>query len=397
MPIFSARLSGLVLFTAAMVLLFTSCGPRSAPHEERQINEKPAGTADTRVTFDFTMVEKGFSWLDLIRSGADEEAVKSFFMKEVATTGGCRAIIHHWERFMEWNNETFYSFILEALGHVPSDKPLKDEEGRLTAFGKRSMLWRFALDHPERLKNDLNALRSADFSAAAAKARNFLPAGADVSADFYIVLFGASNAFSVGEENGFDLFQLPRTGKDLVDIPSVIDVFAHELHHSGFFSLNERIMSDVKDSGRIYLLGLLAAEGMPTHFIDRGRLEEEAAAAGPESISAEAREWKRYSADISGLYRQAETDLTANLDGDLEKAAILEKWMAGAKGPAYVLGADMIAVIERELGRERAVSVAEDYRHLLKIYNSAAEKGNAVGGRYFVFDKDLARRLSSIR
>ena len=76
------------------------------------------------VTIDFGMVERGIEWLEFINAGKDDEAVKDFFMTKVAPTKGCQAIIHHWARFMKWDEEelsTGYTFaeryeVIEELG-----------------------------------------------------------------------------------------------------------------------------------------------------------------------------------------------------------------------------------------------------------------------------------------
>ena len=73
-----------------MLLIAVFCSCRTERMPERVDN----------VMFDFEMVEKGIEWLEFINTGADDRAVKEFFMAEVAPTGGCRSIIHHWERFI---------------------------------------------------------------------------------------------------------------------------------------------------------------------------------------------------------------------------------------------------------------------------------------------------------
>ena len=92
------------------------------------VNSKPATTPDL-VTIDFEMVEKGIQWLEFINTGADDKAIKKYFMSHVAPTNGCQAIIHHWARFKEWNNETFYQFIMTAMERIPTDKKFKKEDG----------------------------------------------------------------------------------------------------------------------------------------------------------------------------------------------------------------------------------------------------------------------------
>lgn len=105
---------------------------------------------------------------------------------------------------------------MEALNRIPTDKSLKNEDGSQTSFGLRQSLWLDALNNTGKLRGYLNELREARVKEAALDlARKYLPEEADISNRFYVVLFGASSAFSVGEENGYDLYSFRRglTGK----------------------------------------------------------------------------------------------------------------------------------------------------------------------------------------
>jgi hypothetical protein len=358
---------------------------------------------DTRnadhVTVDFEMVKQGWQWLDLIRTGADEEIIKKDFMDRVAPTGGCQAIIHHWARFMEWNNETFYRFIMTALDRISTDKKIKKEDGSLTNLGKRRLLWMDALNNTAGLRQRLNELKAIDFKNNALQlARQFLPARAVLEADFYFVLFGHSNAFSVGKENGFDFLQLPMTPEGKIDVRELTRTFAHELHHTGFDSLMTQNLKEVKNKQNIQLLAILAAEGMPTYFIDQPgkHLEEFENSRNPGKRQVAA-DWQTHSARLQELYKEAETDIRLNLEGKKDQEALMSRWMAGMKGAAYVLGADMTGVIDKYLGREAALSIAADYRRFLILYNQAAQKAAAKGNTLLTFDPDLAKRISQYR
>lgn len=346
-----------------------------------------------RLTIDFEMVEKGLEWLELIRSGEEDSRIKGFFMREVAPTRGCRAVIHHWARFREWNEEILLTFILEALGRAPTDQKLENPDGTPTMFSHRRRLWQGALQGIEGMRRDLKRLKSADLRSSLAIARAALPENVVIKADFSFVLFGHSNAFSVGEENGFDFLQLPRR-EGVIAFDELIGTFAHELHHSGFSWLSRRNLAGI-DQERIYLPALLAAEGMPTYFIDQPWKRIRRLKSNSDPLRQQvALDWERHSGRIRELYREAERDIQSGLAGSLEPTAILKNWMAGAKGPAYVLGADMFSVIDAYLGRETALRVASDFRKLLRFYNFAAEKANTAGMALHVFDQGLVRRLA---
>lgn len=350
------------------------------------------------VTVDFKMVEKGIQWLEFIKTGADDAAIRKYFMTHIAPTGGCQSIIHHWARFREWNNETFYEFIKIALGKIPTDKKLKNEDGSLTMLGRRRHLWQTALENTDRLKKDLETLKKIDFNRQAIqRAAEFLPPEAVLTADFYFVLFGHSTAFSVGKENGFDFLQLSRTKDGKIEVNELTEIFAHEMHHTGFAYLqNKNLEHVVENDENISLAGVLAAEGMPTYFIDQPwkHLDEYKSKKG--SIYPQvAADWERHTARLKELYREAETGIKRNLEGKIDLNEMMKQWIASdAKGAAYVLGADMMSVIDTYLGREAVLDLARDCRKLLVVYNRAAKKAAEKGKKLFIFNEKLANKLS---
>ena len=353
------------------------------------------GLSTDHVIFDFDMVDAGIDWLELIQSGADEGRIKAYYEEHIVPTQGCQAIIHHWARFRKWDAEEFYAFIMTALDRAPSEETLEKEDGSLTFFGMRRELWHTALRNTSRMRNDINALKKADLFRSVAAVRPFLPPEAVLDVKFSFVLFGHSSAFSVGKENGFDFLQLPRKADDTLDIDRIIRTFAHELHHSGFASLDEKHLGNIKEQDRIMLLGILASEGMPTYFIDKP--QEHLAAYHSSSnhmLQMVAADWETHASRLPELYREAEADIHANLEDSLSQDDLMQNWMAGAKGPAYILGADMIRMIDTYLGREAAVSVALDYRKLLGMYNHAARRALAQGKKPYLFSESLADRIA---
>ena len=293
------------------------------------VHPKLMESAD-RVTIDFKMVEKGIEWLDFISTGASNEAIKKYFMTHVAPTGGCQCIIHHWARFMEWNNETFYKFIMTALGWIPAEEKVKNADGSLTALGRRRQLWLKALKNTNQLKKELEKLKTFDFQQQSVQmAKKYLPAGTVLEADFYFVLFGHSTAFSVGKENGYDFLQLPKKADGTIDIRELTTTFAHELHHTGFDYLMRKNMKDVKNNENILLLGILAAEGMPTYFIDQPWKHLEEYKKRENSLYHEvAADWEKHSKRLNALYKEAEKDIRLNFEGKLGQKELMGKWMS---------------------------------------------------------------------
>jgi hypothetical protein len=98
------------------------------------------------------MAEAAIAWLDYVKAEPGMGNIRQRFMTDVAPTEGCQAIIHHWERFRDWDEETFLTFILEALREIPTDRDLENEDGSLTSFGMRRKLWTYALNNTMRLR-----------------------------------------------------------------------------------------------------------------------------------------------------------------------------------------------------------------------------------------------------
>jgi hypothetical protein len=349
--------------------------------------------AEDKVHIDYVMAEKSIDWLEYINAGASDGQIQEYFMKNVAPTDGCKSIIRHWKRFMTWNNEEFLNFILEGMGRIPTDRPLENDDGSLTALGKRRMLWTAALENPKRLREDLADMKEINLTdSATVLARRFLPDKARLKADFHVVVFGGSSAFSVGDENGFDLLQMPRTSDGSLDLDDALRTFAHEIHHTGFADCNES-----KGGKQTQLVAILAAEGMPTYFIDQLPQRIEAMGKSEDRVRQDlAREWQEHASRLPELYAQAEADIRYSVENGSGPDDMFERWMGGLKGPAYVLGADMFAVIDIQLGLDSARIVAGDHRRFLDMYNKAARLANEHGGHCYVFDADLAEKVAGL-
>jgi len=348
------------------------------------------------VNIDFTMAEKAVEWLEFIKKGADDKSIKDYFVKNVASTKGCQAIIHHWARFRKWDNEEFYKFIMEALGRIPANKKGKNEDSSLSWFERRKMLWRQALSHPERIRKDINDLKKFNLKDKAIKiAKKYLPDDVVLISDFYFVLFGGSPAFSVGKENGFDVLQLFRTPDGNLYLEQIIITLAHELHHSGFYYCLNKHNPILKDDPNIMLLGTLVAEGMPTYFINRTQknLEKLRRIDNP-LLKMLVKDWNAYLLNLNESFRQAEKDVLLNLEGKLSVEDIHRKWLNGVQGQAYILGSYMFSVIDKYLGVEQAKKLVYNPLNFIAIYNKAAKLGNEQKGGCFVFSQKLVEKLS---
>ena len=265
-----------------------------------------------------------------------------------------------------------------------TDKTILDEDGSLTWFGKRRKLWQNALKNTDRLKEDIKKLKNMNLTKRSIEiVRPFLPAEADLNNNFYVVLFGASNAFSVGNRNGFDLLQMARYDDGSLNVENITLIFAHELHHTGFASANNKNMGKIESEDKIFLAGAITAEGMATYFINK-----------PHETPDE--HWKKHLRNTDIYYKKAEEHIRKSLNGEVEKSKIVDYWLSGYVGKAYALGVDMFSVIEKYSGINAAINLARDYRKMLIIYNTAAKKGISAGEDLYLFDDALAKKILTI-
>jgi hypothetical protein len=354
--------------------------------------------APHQVDVNFKMVEKGISWLEFINTGAEPSAVKDYFMTHVAPTAGCKSIIRHWARFMEWNNEIFYEWIAKAIGLSPTKEPLKKKDGTLTSLGNCKKLWTKALKNTEGMKKHLKLLKDKNLKREAIDfALKNLPPGTTLKADFHFVLFGYSTAFSIGNENGYDFLQLSLNEKGNPDVEELVTTMAHELHHTGVSSLTNLYMKDIKNKHRIILVGVMTAEGMATYLIDRPFEKLEAYKKSRSNVYRQvAKDWEKHSARIDELYKEAERDIRLCIEEKADKNKLFNHWLGGVKGAAYILGSHLLSVIDKHLGRDAVLELAKDYRYLLQVYNKAAAIANKKGEKRFIFDSRLADLVANI-
>lgn len=352
---------------------------------------------DDSVVIDFQMAEKTIDWLDYIDTKPALDSIKLYYFREIAPTKGCQAIIHHWQRFTEWNDTLFLNFTLEALDLIPVKKPLVKPDGSMTELGRRRKLWMNARANTSKLRMNLKSLTKAHIEQVSLNlARKYLPEEAQIKVNIYIVLFGASSAFAVGNENGYDLLQMPSDVNGNINNDEVIETFAHEMHHIGF--ADEKFMHISNNQDKIMLIGILACEGIPTFFINKMHQKYTKLLKSPNpSDTLYAQQWKAYNKILPALYGEVQKDISLNLKGEIEPQAIYEKWLSGMVGKVYVVGADMFNVIATYSGQADAIAVVKDYRKFLSIYNKAANIALSKGINAFVFDKKLANALMNYK
>ncbi len=365
----------LILFVLFPLSFLTGTERRSLPYSQ--------------VTLDFSMAERSIEWLEEVAQNQPIPLLKEKFRRDVLPTEGYRAISLHYSQIDPYKREEFFHFVLKALGKEADPNRVVPENARIA--------WQDALRNLPRLRQDLAELKTLNLKGKAMIwALEYLPPGARLKSRLHIVAYGLFRGFTVNGHNGFDLLQLPRRSDGSLDAAGILRSFAHSLHHTGLDYLCSKYMKNSAFSQKTILPYGLVAEGMTSFFIDQlDRRYATLRGSNLLSLREAAAEWERNLSRTQELFRMAEADIRLNLAGGLSPVLFSSRWLNGTKGPLYYLGYVMIELIDRELGRETVLSLANDYRPLLRLYNQAARKAKKRGENVFLFDNGLADALCS--
>jgi len=357
----------------------------------------PQGTNkySDKVIFNYEAAEKMIKWLKHMKEGADEKSLKNEFFNTVVKTEGYQTVLKHWSRFFEWNEEILYDWILHRLGKKQFDKPVIERDGNKVFFEYSVGLWRKAFSDPGAVEKDLQMLKEFNIKEQAIElARDYLPEEANLDARFYVVLFGGSGAFSVGDVNGFDLLQMMRKDDGTLFVGEIMRIFAHELHHTGFSDYFKNHGAETNKNEKLYLLSILMSEGTPTAFINN---MPDALQYYTGEIGFNLRkDWKFALTHLDSLYAQIETDVISSINKGWNQE-MFGRWMGGWQGPAYSVGADIMRTIGTHLGKKRIYEMFRDVRLLPETYNEAAEKAVKKGEKKYLFTKSFIRKVRDFR
>ena len=247
----------------------------------------------------------------------------------------------------------------------------------------------------EALAPALAALERIDVTAAAARARGYLPAGTPLRAVLYLEIKPITNSFVfTGQDSVPSIFLYVRTD----DTPAQVEnTMAHELHHIGLNAACPDKPAARASAAQRMLLTFLGAYGEGQAML--------AAAGGPDvhpHVTDADSIRRRWDADVA----QARADMQAQsafftsvLDGRISSADSVREIAAsyfGVQGPWYTVGWLMGSTIERELGRPELIATLCDPPEFMARYNEAARHANARGLARPLWDGALLARLKQL-
>ena len=345
---------------------------------------------------DFSMVEKGIEWMKLIRGGGDKAEQLNFFKDNILVTSGADSIKKYWRSITKGDIPELEAYFYHLLK--------KREPGKKWNYSILTKEWykrsrRILLKvfrRPDFYDKVLDKLKKYNISGEALiLAGEYLP---DINLDdikIEFIFFGHSLAFSVENRCVYDFLQLPIDKKGNIYIDEVIQTLAHEIHHLGFKRISDRKMGGVVNREKLALIWMLSSEGIPTFYIDKpfNRIREFKKRKDV-LYRRIASDWNKHRGNLKDLYIEAENYISHALKGELSFTAIKWKWNEGVKGAVYVLGSDMVSVIDEFLGKNAVLDVMTDYRRLIEIYNKAAKAGNRTGRKLYVFSAKIEKMVS---
>ncbi len=246
------------------------------------------------------------------------------------------------------------------------------------------------------LSRTVQALERIDVTAAAARAKAYLPAGTPLGAVLYLEIKPVTNSFVfTGADSIPSIFLYVRTEDTSAQVENIM---AHELHHIGLNAACPDQPHARATPAQAMLLRFLGAYGEGQAMLAAaGGPDVHPHATDPDSIK------RRWDADVA----RAGSDLAAQsafftnvIDGGIASPDSVRRIASsyfGVQGPWYTVGWLMASTIERELGRTELIATLCDPAAFLGRYDDAARRANARGGALPLWDDTLIARLRRLQ
>lgn len=345
------------------------------------------------------MARKGIEWMKMIRKGGNKAGHLKFFKEKISITPGADAIIKYWRSLTKGDLpglDTYFYHLLKK--REPGEKwnfSILTKEW----YRRSRELFLRVYRKPDFYKKILDKLESQGIEGKAmALAGECLPEINLDDIEIEFIFFGHSLAFSVENRCVYDFLQIPLDKKGNIYFDEVIETLAHEIHHLGFNRISEKAVRGVVNKEKLALIWMLASEGIPTFYIDKPFIRLDEYKKRDDVLYRRiAADWVKHENNLRDLYIEAENEIALSLKGGLSLTAVRWKWNEGIKGAVYVLGSDMVSVVDEFLGKEAVMDIIRDYRKILEIYNRAAKTGNRTGRDLYVFSDRIAGDVSRFR
>jgi hypothetical protein len=228
----------------------------------------------------------------------------------------------------------------------------------------------------EALAKTLARWKQADLNAAADRVKSYLPAGSKVRAKVYPMIKPKPNSFVFEAAIDPAIFLYLDPEQSSADFENTV---AHESHHIGLTDAQakyDKIVEATPEPKRAVLNWVGAfGEGLAV-LAAAGSLERHPMEGFP---AGDRVRWDQDMKYVDQEFAQVDQFFRDVLRGGFKDRETIDHvafTFFGYRGPWYVVGYRMAAVVEKQLGREELLKCMTDPRRLLVDYNAAARKQN---------------------
>jgi putative zinc-dependent peptidase DUF5700 len=350
------------------------------------------------VEVDLTACREMYAILESMHKGASREDVAARLDAQLATRPYA-VMFQHYNRSWRPNHlpkDVFKGMIL-SLQFPDAYKAGENERA-----DQMRVRWLKFYSDLELYRRQLDELERADISQLIREgvryAQTWLPAGWTIP-DFYLPIIpqGGSPAFTIGDAQGYDFFQLgPTPGQ--IDIQWLVGTIAHESHHLGMHLT-------VPDGNQLAaaVITLCIPEGMATAFVSGAPAGRAPAPKGirfhtmsPDLVKA----WSERVPEEEEMVRRQSEMLAKAVAGELTQdqlnSEMRDYWVNGQIGRAYVLGTDMLSAIDLAFGKKGVFEVLKDPRRFFEMYNAAIAKKPKALARCVPFPESAVKQALAI-
>lgn len=230
------------------------------------------------------------------------------------------------------------------------------------------------------LTRTLKEWQAADLTAAAQRVLPYLPEQARIRAKVFPMIKPATNSFvfETSTDPVIFLYLDPEITRQKFE-----NTVAHEMHHIGFASIEDRQEGKNLPAHMQYALKWMGAFGEGFAML--------AAAGGPDvhpHAVSKAEDRARWDRDMTNFNRDVKSldefflkiiDQKFKTEDEVDEAGFT---FFGEQGPWYTVGYKMAVTIEKEFGRAVLIDCMTNPRKLMETYNRAANRQNARGGEH---------------
>jgi len=331
------------------------------------------------------------------------EQPDSLFLDKIMKAKGTELIIRQMNLARKVSHAQYRTLLAGfSVNRLPSIQPVDSTERAQRGIdGLVNNVWpllQWGKQNTTLLKQKLNEFKKLDVYDNAQKiASNFLPRSVNITPSLYIVMGGRAG-FAALHDNDiyFDLlvmtFSRIRKGVPQISQDEITEFFAHEMHHLGLSRIlaekQNTLNMNTQEELIFRVLSSLVSEGSATYLIN-GHRDINSIRDNPS--------YSEYFKDINNLLMTYESILNSIDNNEIKTNIDFEEATASLLGHSYhSAGSHMLSIIDQASGLESIMSILDDPRQLLSIYNNSVQKLNQVTNPVYLFDDDLAGNVAVI-